>query len=296
MPDSVEEIVSGDQVVALAYVTPLAGVVLTPMTNFGPPVPMNSSVAASRKLDRIRANPRVALAYHTRAHSFSDRPELVVVQGNAVVGPPHADYPSTFREQWERAAGPADFGPLLGRWLRTWRRRVGISIDIQRLLVWPDLDATGPPEVHGPPLPQPPGSQRPPAKGTGPRIRHARAARRASRLANVLLGWVGGDGYPMVVPVRIGPVSTDGIELEASSRTVPAGARRAGLMAHEFARYTFGQTLRRHTGWLDGGGGRLLYAPHTDTGYAFPESRALFYALAGGMTRWEMRRNGLEAG
>jgi hypothetical protein len=282
-------------VVALAYVTPLAGVVLTPMTNFGPPTPMNSSVAADRKLERIRANPRVALAYHTREHSFSDRPELVVVQGNAVVGPPHDDYPSAFREQWERFAGPADFGPLWGRWLRTWRRRVGISIAIKRVLVWPDLDASGTPEVHGPPLPPPPAPQRPPAKGTGPRIRHARAARRAARLGNVLLGWVDGDGYPMAVPIEIGAVSAEGIELRAPSKAVPAGARRAGLMAHEFARYTFGQTLRRHTGWLEADEGRLLYAPHTETGYAFPESRRLFYVLAGGMTRWEMRRNRLEA-
>ena len=38
-------------------------------------------------------------------------------------------------------------------------------------------------------------------KGTGPRIDHRRAARRAARLPDTLLGWVGADGFPLVTPV-----------------------------------------------------------------------------------------------
>src|SRR5438046_10171166 len=79
-PDNVDEILGSDQVVALAYTTPANGVILTPLTNFGlrdreagTLSPVNSSVAAWRKLDRIRKSPKVALAYHTRTPGFSDR-------------------------------------------------------------------------------------------------------------------------------------------------------------------------------------------------------------------------------
>ena len=97
-PDNVDEILGSDQVVALAYTTPANGVILTPLTNFGlrdreagTLSPVNSSVAAWRKLDRIRKSPKVALAYHTRTHGFSDRREYVLVQGTASLGEPVED-------------------------------------------------------------------------------------------------------------------------------------------------------------------------------------------------------------
>src|SRR3954470_14277950 len=93
-PDNVDEILAGDQVVALAYCTPASGVVLTPLTNFGlrdraagTLTAVNSSVGVYRKLERIRANPRIALAYHTRTHGFTDRPEYLLVQGTAPLRP-----------------------------------------------------------------------------------------------------------------------------------------------------------------------------------------------------------------
>src|SRR3954447_8035626 len=104
-PDHVDEILGGDQVVALAYTTPANGVILTPLTNFGlrdrengTLSAVNSSVAAWRKLDRIRKSPKIALAYHTRAHGFSDRPEYVLVQGTASLAPPHPSYPKSIQE------------------------------------------------------------------------------------------------------------------------------------------------------------------------------------------------------
>jgi hypothetical protein len=259
--------------------------------------PVNSSVGAGRKFERMRENPSIALAYHTRAHGFSTRSEFVLVQGRAVLGSPDADYPASIATEWQRFARDVEFGPLLGRWLRVWRRRVGIGVDVRRIVVWPDLACEGPPDVLGAPLvvDQPP-PQPPPAKGVGPRIRHRRAARRARALPHVLLGWVGADGLPMIAPARLGDASHRGIELRVADGLVPAGGRRAGLAAHEFARYTFGQRLRKHTGWLEADERGIVYAPHTETGYAFPESRLLFYALAGGMTRWESRRGRSESG
>src|SRR2546422_3940797 len=89
-PDGVDEILGSDQVVVFAHVTPMGGVVLTPLTNTGlrdrqagAVSPVSSSVGMWRKLARIRQNPNVAVAYHTREHGFSDRPEYVLLQGKA---------------------------------------------------------------------------------------------------------------------------------------------------------------------------------------------------------------------
>jgi hypothetical protein len=71
----------------------------------------------------------------------------------------------------------------------------------------------GAPAVHGAALPDPPGPQRPPGRGRGPRISTARAARTAARLPHVLLGWVGEDGLPVIVPVRVAGTEERGIVL-----------------------------------------------------------------------------------
>src|SRR5688572_5146695 len=81
--DEVDKILEGDIAVALGSVTPAKGVVIAPLTNFATrdrdagTISVNSSVAAWRKLSRIRRNPRVALAFHTREHGTSTRPEYV---------------------------------------------------------------------------------------------------------------------------------------------------------------------------------------------------------------------------
>ena len=79
-PERVEEILCGDQVVAFAHVTPLKGVVITPLTNTGlcdretgTLAPVSSSVGMWKKLQRIVEEPRVSVAYHTREHGFAGR-------------------------------------------------------------------------------------------------------------------------------------------------------------------------------------------------------------------------------
>ena len=63
-PAKVDEVVGGDQVVALAHVTPASGVVLNPVTNFGlrdrerGTVAVNSSVGMWSKLDRLQRQVR----------------------------------------------------------------------------------------------------------------------------------------------------------------------------------------------------------------------------------------------
>lgn len=137
----------------LGYVTPARGVVLTPVTNFAlhdrtaGTVSVSTSVGAWKKLARIRANSNIALAFHTRAHADHERPEYVLVQGRASVGPPVEDYPSTVLEQWERIEPWGSLGPLAKRWLRIYGRRVEVKVFVERVVVWPDLTCAGSPEV-----------------------------------------------------------------------------------------------------------------------------------------------------
>ena len=300
-PSVVDEILGGDQVVALAHVTPARGSVLTPLTNTGlrereagAMTPVSSSVGMWKKLQRIQQNPNVAVAYHTRAHGFSDRPEYVLVQGRAsLTSLSDRGWVERHIENWELFSGPRDVGPIGERWLRAYHWRVGLVIAVDRIVVWPDLRCLGAAAVHGAPLPSGlPTPQSAPRNGTAPRINHGRAARRAARRANVLLGWVGADGFPMVVPVQVVGSEKRGIVLELPAGiAVPSGGRRAGLTAHSFARYTFGQHQHKHTGWLvaEPGERRVIYAPHTQTGYWLPESRFLYRLASGFVTRRGLR-------
>ena len=300
-----DEILDGDHVVALAYATPANGAVILPLSNFGirdrdaGTISVNSSVGVWKKLERIRRNPRVALAFHTRRHGLSARGEYVLVQGTAELLPPVADYPSTVLDRWERFEPWRDVHPLWKRWQRVYALRVEIRVRAERILVWRDLDATGEPEVFGspPPVPAP---QAPPANGTTPRIDQGRAARRAVALPDVLLGWIGGDGFPVVVPTAITGVGQGGLSLDPGGGLTPTGGRRAGLTAHSFSPQVIGQHQRKHTGWLevdpDAG---AVYAPHTDATYRFPRSRTLYRLVSGFFTRRgyrEARRAGIEFG
>jgi hypothetical protein len=296
--NAVDGIFDGDHVVMLAHVTPASGVVLIPLTNFGVrdrergTVTVNSSVGVWKKLERIRRNAHVALAFHTREHALSGRPEYVLVQGRATLSSPAPDYPTSILEKWERFEKWRGMHPVWKWWLRVYALRIGIEIDILRLIVWPDLACAGAPEIQGASLPaEPPPPQRPPAHGTGPRINHERAAARAARLPNVLLGWIGADGFPVIVPVRIAGTDQRGIVLDVASGSVPAGGRRAGLTAHWFSRNVIGQTQRIHTGWLEARRGehQVLYAPHSEAGYSFPASTIIYRLVAGAGTRWGLR-------
>jgi hypothetical protein len=298
-PDRVEAIVSGDHVVMLAYVTPARGVVLLPVSNFGVrdreagTITVNSSVAAWRKLDRMRENPHVALVFHTRAHAAHDRPEYVLAQGIATLSDPIPDYPSTVLESWERFEPWRDRNRLLRWWQRVYGLRIAIDVSVERLAVWPNLECDGKPEVIGTPWPtEQPAPQRPPARGTGPRIDAAKAAKKAARLPDSLLGWVGSDGFPVVVPVEVGGPTQEGIVLDAPLALVPPGGRRAGLTAHWFSRGVIGQNQRKHTGWMqaEGDAEQIIYAPHTESSYRFPPSRALYRFVTGAGTRWWLRR------
>ncbi|WP_084693188.1 pyridoxamine 5'-phosphate oxidase family protein [Actinomadura atramentaria] len=296
-PDPVDDIVGGDQAVMLASVTPASGAALVPVTNFAVrdreagTMTFNSALGGWKKLERIKRNPRVALAFHTRAHGYSDRPEYVLVQGRATVSEPVTDYPETLGADWEKFDLPRATGPVWGRWLRDYYTRMLIEVAVERIVVWPDLLCRDEPAVIGAPLPDAPAPQAPPAKGTGPRIDHARAARRAARLPDALLGWVGGDGFPVVAPVRIEGHDADGMRLAVPPGLLPDGGRRAGLTAHSFTRRIIGQEQRVHTGWL-AAGPPVRYAPHTQVAYRMPPVKTVRRVGLGVAMRVGRRRAG----
>lgn len=294
--DELDEIFAGDQAVALAYGTPADGVVCVPVANFGQrdrtfgTIAVNTSVGMPTKLQRLRANPDVALSFHTRRHSSSNRGEHVLVQGKAALSDPVPDFPDRLGLHWDMFGGPRATSDLWKWWLQVHYTRVEIRITVERITAWPDLACRGDPVVRGaaPPAVAPAG-QRPPAKGTGPRVDHRAAARKAAALPDVLLGWMDSDHRPVVVPVGIGDTDSTGIALHAPSG-LPEGNRRAGLLAHSFTRHTTGRSQRVHTGWLRVAGGEARYSPHTRKGHGLPASKTLHRLAVGWATRRGLNR------
>ena len=88
-PDRADEPIAGDLTAALAYVTPAGGAVVTAVAPVGlrdrdaGTVSFTTSLGFGKKLERIKRNPRVALAYHAREHGFAHSTDFVLVQGDA---------------------------------------------------------------------------------------------------------------------------------------------------------------------------------------------------------------------
>ena len=273
--DRIDDILAGDLAVALAYVTPRAGVVLTPVAPMGMrdrargTVAFSTSLAFWRKLTRIERDPSVALCYHTRDHGLSQRSGYLVVQGAASFPRvPPAEWLSEFPDIAAPYLGPLKSGWPWDRLVREYYWvRVPVTIDVERIVDHEGFEAPAPTTVVGAPvfggLLR---SQDLPARGIEPRIPPRRVARKAARLGNTLLGFVGGDGYPEVVPVDVTGATDRGVVLSARGRTLPSGGRRAGLLSHQFGPHLTKQENRVHTGWLTVDGAEALYAPHTAAG------------------------------
>ena len=226
-------IIGGDLTAALAYVTPAGGAVVTPVAPIGlrdrdaGTVGFTTSLGFGRKLDRIKQNPRVALAYHAREHGFAGDRDFVLVQGTASydADPDPQLLDERVRPASEKFMGAPRTGPFWGRWLSAYYAdRVLVTVQVERVLSWQDPSCAGTPSVSGaePPRAEPEG-QTPPRKGTGPRVDVARERKRLARLPHALAGYVGADGFPLVVPVGIGEASASGIALTGRCRPA-AGA------------------------------------------------------------------------
>jgi hypothetical protein len=298
-PDHVDEIFGGDMTAALGYATPAGGAVVMAVAPIGMrdrergTVSFTTSLGFAKKLDRIRDEPRVALAYHSREHGLCDHPAYVLVQGRAEpVEQPDERRRADVRERAERFLGKPRSGPFWDRWLREYTMvRVPVDVYVDRITVWPDLRCAGESEVHGeqPPFaaPEP---QPAPKRGTGPRVEVARVEKRLRRAPHLLLAYIASDDYPVVVPVELRAADARGIELAAADELIPDGARRAGLLGHSYRPRLVGLVARQHTGWLEAGGGAGLYAPHTETGFVAPPNKTLLLFFNGLQAKQGVRR------
>jgi len=298
-PDHVDEILDSDLTAGLGYVTPAGGTVVMAVAPIGlrererGRVGFTTSFGFSKKLDRIRREPRVALAFHTREHGGSSRPEYVLVQGRVEpVDLPTPEDRELIRRMGEPRLGSARRGPFWDRWLREYYQvRVAVWVDVERVTVWPDLRCAGEPELFGEPAPAgAPEPQRPPAKGTAPRVEMDRAAKRLSKTPHRLLGYRDADGYPKIVPVDMHSSDQTGLELTAAPGLIPPGARRAGLLGHDYRPKLIGLTARQHTGWLEAGADRALYAPHSETGFVAPPNKTLLLFFNGLQAKQGVRK------
>jgi hypothetical protein len=285
--DDVDEILEGDLVAGLAYLTPAKGVVISPIAPLGlrdrdrGTVTVTTSLALWKKLDRIRRNPGVAMAYHTRHLGQTDRPGFVLVQGRATFSPePDRDWLESIEPQWNRDLAPRK-GGILGRMLHTYYwERVAIEIAVERVIAYPDTEATEEPHVFGRELAPRPAPQKAPRDGTEPRVDPAKVAAHVERLPHTLLGWCGADDLPEVVPASNAEASSDAIRLTVPTGSVPASGRRAGLTSHDYRERMTAQDQRVHTGWLSSdGAGTVHYSPHTKAGHRLPPGE-LAYNLA----------------
>ena len=284
-PPLVRDVLGHDLVTALGYRTPAGGVVVLPVAPMGMydesagTLSFTTPFAGHRKLTRLQRDDRVALAFHTRAHSpladpsrSGDAPDaFVLVQGHAQFAHrPDPDFLAWFYdEQWPRFTGPRRHGPIWDRIAAPYYdARVCVTVRIHRITLWTPGEPVGHPEVVSgaecaarAPDPQPA-----PRGGTEPRVRHRRYRRRLERSTDTLAGWADSDGYPTIRPVA---VERDGDHLRLRAVEELPGERRAGLLAHWFGPQLHPQGSAVLTGWLDGDG---RYAPHTLAGYAGPRS------------------------
>ena len=291
--DEVDEILGGDLAAGFAYLTPAKGVVITPMAPLGlrdrerGTVTLSTSLGLWKKLDRVRRHPGVAVAYHAREHSLTDRPGFVLVQGRASFSTtPDREWLESITPQWNEFLGPRSTG-LVGRALDVYYwQRVAIDIEVERILSYPTEAAEGVPDVFGSDPPPAPDPQSEPKGGTGPREDVAKIAARAAKLPHTLLGWCGSDDLPKVVPVNGVEAGEDGLRLRLPDGSAPAGGRRAGLTSHWFAPRMVGQEQRILTGWMTSDNPEeALYSPHTKAGYRLPPSKPLMLAGCASLSR-----------
>lgn len=298
-PDRADQAISGDLTAALAYVTPAGGAVVTAVAPIGlrnraaGTVSFTTSLGFGKKLERIKRNPRVSLAYHAREHGFCDSSDFVLVQGDAkpAMEPSREYLEQTLRPHAERFMGPPKEGRLFwDRWLREYYQdRVPVAVDVRRVSVWSELDCSGPADIHGATAAGHPPPQEEPQKGTSPRVDAERAAQRLGGLDHVLLAYVGADGYPEVVPVTVGQAGPGGIRL-SSARRLPPGGRRAGVVGHSYRAKLIGLAARQYTGWLHVGEGGAVYAPHTQSGFRAPPNKTLLLFFNGLLAKQGLRR------
>jgi len=301
--DDADDVIRGDITAAAAYLTPAGGAVVTAVAPCGLGqrdaglLAFTTSLGFGKKLERIVADPHVALAFHAREHGFSASPAFVLAQGMASVDlQPSRARLEALTPQAERYVGKVVRGPVWDRLLREYYgERVVVDISLRRIAAWPDPSASGDMEVTGAAWAGLADPQPPPGNGTGPRIDVAKAAGRIATLPHRVLAYRGADGFPVIVPVQIAGHDRTGLRLVAAAGLLPAGGRRAGLLTHAYRPQLVGLSTRIFTGWLEVSRDGAVYAPHTSKGFVAPPSKTALLVLNGLLAKyglWQARRQG----
>ena len=147
-PAGADEVIKGDLTAAAAYLTPAGGAVVTGVAPCGiedrdPGVlGYTTSLGFGKKLERIVADPHVALAFHAREHGFSASPAFVLAQGTASVDlTPSRQRLEALTPQVERYMGEVKRGVVWDRLLREYyaeRVFVDIAVGAHRRLAGPE--------------------------------------------------------------------------------------------------------------------------------------------------------------
>ncbi|MFD7406506.1 hypothetical protein ACFV7R_28370 [Streptomyces sp. NPDC059866] len=305
-PDVADAVIRGDLTVAVAYVTPADGAVVTSVSPVGLAdreagrVGFTTSLGFPKKLERILRDPHVALAYHTREHGFAAGSSYVLAQGTASVDlRPSPQRLAELMRASELFLGETRRGPIWDWLLREYHQeRVFVDVGVERVALWPDPAARGAMTVTGAAWPKAPTAQRPPRKGTGPRVDLAALARQIGGLPHRLLAYRGADGFPVIVPVAVTGHDDAGLHLDVPPGLLPPGGRRAGFLAHAFRPQCVGLGMRTLTGWLTVTDESARYAPHTSKGLAAPPNKTLLTVSNGLLAKyglWRARRDGTAA-
>jgi hypothetical protein len=295
--DGIDEILGGDLTAAIGMPTAGGGVVLATVAPIGlrdieaGTVSFTTSLGFGRKLERIHADPRIAIAYHTRRHGKSQRPGYVHAQGRATIR-----YPSDEAEREAIRARAADhLGQLAtGRFWDWWLvayydDRVLVEIAVERLTTWDDDACRGEPTVLGAaPVDEDPADQRAPKDAAQPRVPVRRVVRSLRRLPHVLLGHLDADGMPVIVPVTAAERERRSILIDTAA-PLPRGSRRAGLLAHDFHPGVVGLRTATHTGWLAVDHGVATWTPHSRHALAIPPSKTVVLLGNGAAARLGLR-------
>lgn len=263
----VRDIVGGDLVATLATWTPGGGVSLVPVCPFGVHDPdagtvgMTSPLALTRKFARVRRHPHIALAFFTRDHGHGTAPGFLLLQGDAVVADRvESERTAAFLAQHDRFLHPAGTGRVT-RWLNReyLEQRVEVVVHAERLTRWTTGDVVAP----GTPPQQPP--------STPASVSRRTWRSRLGKARHVMLGYLGDDGYPVVLPVSAMGV---GDVIHVSGAVLPPGARRATLFGMWFEQRLEGQGAIEVAGWLEvGNGGAAVLTPRRAAGFDLPRSR-----------------------
>jgi hypothetical protein len=235
-PAEVDDVLTGDITAALGYLTPAGGAVVTAVAPCGigdrelGTLGFTTSLGFGRKLERIVADPRIALAFHAREHGYSASPAVVLAQGTASVDlTPSRAQLEALTPQVEHYLGKVMRGPVWDRLLREYYgERVLVDIAVERIAAWPDPSASGEMSVTGAAWPGPADPQPPPRNGTWPRVDVSRAARQIAVLPHRVLAYRGADGFPVLVPVYLAGHDQAGLRLAVPGGLLPPAAAAPG--------------------------------------------------------------------